>query len=71
MYIRSNLFTPVNSNFLLSALKVNALTVRSSLILGENPHTVAGLIMNVSNSSLCERRILSVTIFTLLYNEIG
>ena len=58
MNIWSYLFSTINFNFLFNALNVSALTVTSSLILGEKPQTVAGLMIKISNSFLCDNKIL-------------
>ena len=69
MNIWSYLFSTINFNFFLfNALNVIALTVTSSLILGEKPQTFRSY-DKISNSFLCDNKILSVTIFTLLYKR--
>ena len=68
MYIRSNRFTPVNSNFFVKCAKGQCINSQSSLILGENPYTVAGLIMNVSNCPVKEEFFLSPFLLCYILN---
>ena len=72
MYIWPHLLTPKYFYFFFfKAENVSTLTVTSNLILGEKPHTVAGLTINTSISFEYDIITLSVTIFTLLYKDIG
>ena len=63
-------FLGILNYLLFKALKVKAFTVKSNLILGEYPQTVAGLIINFSIFEY-DKITRSVIILTWLYRDIG